>query len=52
MTTKHQRTKPLWDSLRRRDALEQAERRDRKYEKHHKIDPSFKKEKHNVEHHG
>lgn len=45
MTTKAARTKPMWDSLRRRDALEQAERRDRRVERHY----SNKKEKRYVE---
>lgn len=46
MTTKAARTKPMWDSLRRRDALEQAERRDRRVERRSN---STKKEKRDVE---
>lgn len=43
MTCRGSRTKPLWDSLRLRDALEQAERRDR-YVERHKLAPEFRKE--------
>ena len=31
MTTKTSRVRPLWDALRKREALEQAERRERRH---------------------
>lgn len=46
MTTKEHRTHPLWDSLRKRDALEQAERRDRRHARHRPA-PEFRKERKN-----
>lgn len=44
MTCKAHRTHPLWSSLRKRDALEQAERRDRRIERA-RLAPEFRKEK-------
>lgn len=44
MTCRTERTHPLWDSLRKRDALEQAERRDRRVERQ-KLAPEFRKER-------
>lgn len=45
MTCKSSRTKPLWDSLRRRDALEQAERRDRRLPERLKLSPELKEKR-------
>lgn len=42
--TRGERTHALWDSLRKREALEQAERRDRRVERH-KLAPEFRKER-------
>lgn len=44
MTCKYRRTAPLWGSTRKRDALEQAERHDKRVERH-RLAPEFRKER-------
>lgn len=41
MATKKTRHAPLWDSLRRREALERAERWEKKGRQKHKLAPEF-----------
>lgn len=46
MTTKSERHRPMWGALRRRDALEQAERRDRRQPYKAKVANDFEAVKH------